>query len=326
MNVVIHRNGVKINELAEKLIDRKVKKLEQMLAHFNPELVSLRLELNDIPRKGLFTARTVLALPGTALRAEKEGKDLPAVLSETFDRLFREVKKYKEFLRREPEYRRKRPGFKEKMMQVALPEEIEETFMEMVNRNMERLYNFALREVRNRIYQGLIKPGDISVPDVLDEAILQVSAQLPERLEEKWVVRELFRHIIRILNRVVQEKRVRVAPLEKRLQPDDIDTELYEYYQPDEVLRLEDVIPDPDAPTPDQVVESETVQRIIEHALAQLPNRWRQALTLMEFENFSPEEVAMIQNSTSEEVKREVEMAREFLKKKMEEYGLKWQT
>ncbi|MBW1933552.1 MAG: HPF/RaiA family ribosome-associated protein, partial [Deltaproteobacteria bacterium] len=143
MNVVIHKNGVKISELAEKLIERKVKKLDQMLEHFNPDLVSLRLELNDIPRKGLFSARTVLALPGTTLRAEKEGKDLITVLGETFDSLLREVKKYKEFLRREPEYRRKRPDFKEKMMQVSLPEEIEEAYLEMVDRNMGRLYNFA---------------------------------------------------------------------------------------------------------------------------------------------------------------------------------------
>jgi len=45
---------------------------------------------------------------------------------------------------------------------------------------------------------------------------------------------------------------------------------------------------------------------------------------LIELEGFSPEEVAMIQDRSVEEVKKEVEMARAFVSEKLADLGFEW--
>jgi len=327
MKYELQRNGVEIGVQEEKLIQRKLEKLDRLLEHFNEDLVFLRIYLDKIEKRHLYNVRLVLEVPNHNLRAEKQGKDLVGVTNETFDALFREVNKLKEFLRREPEYRRRqRPSYKEKLAQVDLTGEIQETFEEMVEKNLPRLYNFALREIQHQIYQGFIKPGDISVPDVLDEAIVRVSRELPAELEEQWVRRQLYRRTIQVIREWIRERRIRVAPLEKKLEPTDIDTELYEYYQPDDVVRLEDVIPDSSAFPPDEVVEEDDIMLAIDHALSLLPNDWRQAFSMVEVEGFTPEEVAMIQGKPEDQINKEVEMTREFLKGKLAEMGFKWRV
>ncbi len=117
MNCIIQRNGLKINALGENLIRRKVQKLERLLESFHPELVLFTIHFDRVARKELIATRLVLELPHKTLRAEKQSRDVVQSISEAFDALWRELKQYKAFLRREPEYRRKqRPNPKERFL------------------------------------------------------------------------------------------------------------------------------------------------------------------------------------------------------------------
>ncbi|NOX88596.1 MAG: sigma-70 family RNA polymerase sigma factor [Calditrichaeota bacterium] len=326
MKYELIKRDISTNAEFGKLIRRKIDKLDRLLEHFNSDLLFLKINLDRIKKRKRFIVRLVLDVAGRYLRAKKEGADLVGAANEAFDALIREVNKYKEFLRHEPEYRRKtRPNYKERLAAMSLTAGLQEAYEKYAEEIMPRLYNFALKEIRNRIYQGRIKQGDISVGDVLDEAVVRVSENVANagKFEEKEARRKLYREIIKIINQWIKERGSRLTFLEKRLKPQDIDTEIYEYYQPDEIVYVEDVIPD-NAETPEEEVEAEEMQKVIDRVISMMPDQWRQAFTLIELDQFSPEEVAMIQDRTTDEVERELESARGFIKEKLADFGFEW--
>ncbi len=326
MKYEIIKRDVVLDAETEKLIQRKLEKIERLLENFNEDLFFLRINYDQIKKRKRYNIRLMLQVVGRYLRVKKDGPDLTAVTNEAFDALIREIKKFKEFLRNEPEFRRKiRPTYKEKINKAQLKEEVQEAFERYVEQIMSRLYSFALKEIRNRVYQGQLKPGDIQVKDVLDEAIVQVSESIKDATEfkEREVRKELYRHIIRIINRWTQERRSQLSMLDKTIPPEEIDTELYEFYQPDDIVHVEDIIPDT-IETPEEELEDEEMQKAIDQVISMMPDKWRQAFRLIELEGFSVEEVAMIQDRTPEDVKKTLEMARAFLAEKIEDLGFVW--
>ncbi len=326
MKYEIIKRDVALDAETEKLIQRKLEKIEKLLENFNEDLFFLRINYDQIKKRKRYNIRLMLQVVGRYLRVKKDGPDLTAVTNEAFDALIREIKKFKEFLRNEPEFRRKiRPTYKEKINKAQLKEEVQEAFERYVEQIMSRLYSFALKEIRNRVYQGQLKPGDIQVKDVLDEAIVQVSESIKDATEfkEREVRKELYRHIIRIINRWTQERRSQLSMLDKTIPPEEIDTELYEFYQPDDIVHVEDIIPDT-IETPEEELEDEEMQKAIDQVISMMPDKWRQAFRLIELEGFSVEEVAMIQDRTPEEVKKTLEMARAFVAEKIEDLGFVW--
>ena len=93
--------------------------------------------------------------------------------------------------------------------------------------------------------------------------------------------------------------------------------EIMYFYQPDEALKLEDVVADPAALTPQDVVEDAEVTHILYNYLKELPDSQRKAYTLVAIEGYSPDEVAMIMQLKPEKVNKLVEQARESLQQKL---------
>jgi actin-like ATPase involved in cell morphogenesis len=51
--------------------------------------------------------------------------------------------------------------------------------------------------------------------------------------------------------------------------------EILDFYQPDEDLKVEDIVPDLEVPTPEQVMETKELQTCVREALLELPRQWR---------------------------------------------------
>ncbi len=321
---IVH-NGIAVDEHTQNALERKIQKLEKMLEKFDPDMVKLRIKFEKHSKREEYNVDIILDLPNKTLRASKRADKLSKAANEAFNSLFREVKKFKAFLRHEPDYKRKiRPTYKEMLLKTSTPEETQELYLDFIEKHFQRFYNFAYREIRNRIYQGLLKPGELMVQDVLDEAILKISEEVEPNFNEKEVREKIYRTIESIIKRKVKEIRFRRVPLEKTVEVHDLDTELYEYYQPDDVVKIEDVIPDPNSPEPEDWYEEEEIEETVDRVISLLPNRWRQALQLVEMEGFTPEEVSMIQGVPPEVVKQEVENAKQYIREKLQDYGLKW--
>ena len=62
-------------------------------------------------------------------------------------------------------------------------------------KNYPRFYNYALREIRFRMYQGFAKPGDIKVGEVLDDALVRVADRLVVPCSDQYMLRYFYDEI-----------------------------------------------------------------------------------------------------------------------------------
>jgi ribosome-associated translation inhibitor RaiA len=90
-------------QLRQKL-DEKISKLETHLAHFPPDAVKLRVNLQHHRKKMGFSAGLTLHLPSNVLAAEKFGPDPIPAFDQAMKALLREVSNLKASLRRESEF------------------------------------------------------------------------------------------------------------------------------------------------------------------------------------------------------------------------------
>jgi RNA polymerase sigma factor (sigma-70 family) len=99
--------------------------------------------------------------------------------------------------------------------------------------------------------------------------------------------------------------------------------EILDFYEPDEDLKVEDVIPDIDVPTPEEESETRELQSCVDAALAALPKEWRRALRLHYVEGRDGAELSRALGRPEPEVDRLLEHARAYLRQKLLEAGLK---
>jgi ribosomal subunit interface protein len=92
----------------DQVIERHIQKLEKLLAHFSPDLVHLRGALESNGTHSNTVCSLNLALPTGQIHARQEGKNLMTDLQACFSHLNQQLKKHKEGLRREEDWKRQR--------------------------------------------------------------------------------------------------------------------------------------------------------------------------------------------------------------------------
>ena len=97
--------------------------------------------------------------------------------------------------------------------------------------------------------------------------------------------------------------------------------EILDFYQPDEALKLEDLVPDIGAATPERQVENEELRRLVANVLREMPGEWRQALVLHDLQNRPPADIAKETGKPESEVDRIVSSAREYLRQRLASSG-----
>ncbi len=174
---------------------------------------------------------------------------------------------------------------------------------------------------------GDLLPGELTPQEIVDAVVLRgyrEFTQRPPTLEvDRWLLKLVLEELGSEIKRLKAE-RDKVMYLEETI-PEEVfeeggvllDDEIYEFYQPDEKLHLEDILPDPHIPTPEQVAESRDLQRYINQTLAQLPCVWRTIFVLHYCEELSITEIASVTGLHEDEVQRNLEYAREFLRQKL---------
>ncbi len=96
---------------------------------------------------------------------------------------------------------------------------------------------------------------------------------------------------------------------------------MFEYWQPDELLRMEDVVPDA-AISPDAVAARNELHEIVGKLLSQLPNQWRRTVLLARVDDVPVNNIARLLNTPEGEVRSWLDHADAFLKARLEEVGL----
>jgi ribosome-associated translation inhibitor RaiA len=92
--------------------ERHVKKMEKLLKRYKPDLVQLHGGIDKHPRKEEYQFTLNLSLPTATLHATGEGPDVRACMKAAFAEIEAQIKKHVALLRKDYEWKRKRPRAK----------------------------------------------------------------------------------------------------------------------------------------------------------------------------------------------------------------------
>ncbi len=189
----------------------------------------------------------------------------------------------------------------------------------LVSDYLRPLLNYARRRIRFFEALGVLPRGQVRAEEIADAAFAEaLSAIKTRRAPEEPLYPWLRRLARRALEAMVRDAR-------RRRQERSLEEELHSPRVTDEgegrPLRLIDVIPDPNAPIPAEVVEGEDFQLVLAGLLGDLPESWREPFLLHVRDGYSLREVARMEGITVAQARRRVDLAREYLRARvLEEY------
>ena len=109
MKLFIRHSIEEWREPVETETQRHVVKLEKLLKRYVPDLVQLHGDIEKHPRKENYIFSVNLSLPTGTLHATGEGAEVRGSVKSAFAELEAQIKKHMALLRKDYEWKRKRP-------------------------------------------------------------------------------------------------------------------------------------------------------------------------------------------------------------------------
>jgi DNA-directed RNA polymerase specialized sigma24 family protein/ribosome-associated translation inhibitor RaiA len=317
----------------EKDIQHQIERLQKRLQVFRPELIHLKGVVEEIsPREGTSVSLN-LRLPSGQLAVQVSAPTAAAAVKSAFEDLLLQVNKHKEILRASHKWQRGRRGdsarpgvrvsevpFEHTLAAVFPPTISADDIRSYVNINLGRLERFVEREIYFREAQDAVPPDTLTKEEVIDETIaaaLGNGQEKPERLAlEPW----LYRLALRALDDLSrpEESDGHAVHLEDSARPRNVkgsDESELQFHQPDESITGATVIPDSRVATPEQILASDEMLRLIASALRDLGSGPREAFILHTIEGFSVDEIVAISGHPTDLVISFISAARDHLRK-----------
>ncbi|HLV85761.1 MAG TPA: hypothetical protein VKV39_02215 [Candidatus Sulfotelmatobacter sp.] len=317
----------------EKDVLHQIEKLQKRLQVFRPELVHLRGVVEEVsPREGTSVSLN-LRLPSGQMAVQTKAPAATSAVKNAFEDLLQQLNKHKQILRASHKWQRGKRGssarsapgvpqvpFEKTLAAVYPPTVSGDDVRSYVNVNLARLERFVEREIYFRETQDQVPAGSLSKEEVIDETIaaaLGDGGEKPERLAlEPWLYRlalnaldDLCRADESNDNAVVLEQSARRPNVKASDEPE------LQFHQPDESITGETVIPDARVSTPEQILASDEMLRLIASSLRDLGSGPREAFILHAVEGFTIEEIMGITGLPAERVLAFISAAREHLRK-----------
>jgi DNA-directed RNA polymerase specialized sigma24 family protein len=165
------------------------------------------------------------------------------------------------------------------------------------------------------------------VDDILDEVLARASADPNLQKPGAKVLPELYRIAIEVAKDVAARERSRRRKLSLEVPPPreptdrEIDETFYDWYQPDEVTKLEDLIADPST-IPEELVGRQELNQLVDSIIASMPAEWRRALILSRVEGMPLSAVAHSLNTTEDVVRDWLGRSDNYLRARLRDEGL----
>lgn len=224
-----------------------------------------------------------------------------------------------------------KPDSGERKRAVPAEQRNRETFFSLVNQYLPTLYRFARHELAYFQAVGDLEPGALTPEDVVDTVVLRGYGDFVKDPDARKIRGRLIRlaaEYIELEARNRSAEHERAVPLEQHVPstpPAEWVTmqgeEMRYFYEPDEYLKLEDVIADVDVPTPEQEIERREIWRCVNRTLAQMPPPWRRAVLLSQVERLNDEELAIALGEPPAQTRRILEQARNYLREQLIKAG-----
>jgi RNA polymerase sigma factor (sigma-70 family) len=315
----------------EQYLQSQIDKLGPRLQVFNPDMISLHGLIEEAPKSG-FTVAVNLRLPAGQMVARASAETLHAAIRVAFADLTEQLGKHKEHLRSQYRYPRVRGEERKRIEpQVAFEDTVAAVKLEkisngdvtgFVNANLERLRRYVVRELRFRRDSGQRRLDEISVEEVIDEAIasaLDEHRQRPEKIAlEPWLYRLSRSAMDRLGNQLESGAHaVRLHEAEMPAAGDADNEEMLQFYHPDESVTNESLIADRRGSTPEDDASRDELMAMVERALRGATPEQREAFLLFTLEGFRLAEIASITERTVEQVQHDIKVAREHLRRSL---------
>lgn len=316
---------------AEQYLQTQIEKLGPRLHVFNPDMVSLRGLIEEAPKSG-FTVSLNLRLPSGQMAARASAALLNSAIRIAFEDLTEQLHKHKEHLRSHYRYPRVRGSERqpiepqarfEDTVAAVKPETISNIDVAgFVNANLERLRLYVERELRFRRDSGQRRLEEVSIEEVIDEAIanaLDEHRPRPEKIAlEPWLYRLSRSAMDRLGNQLdAKLNPVRPTPGEALPTLDAADEEMLQFHHPDESVTVESLIADRHGSTPEDEASREELMTMVERSLRGASAVQREAFLLFTLEGFKLTEIAAITDCPVSQVQADISTAREHLRRSL---------
>jgi RNA polymerase sigma factor (sigma-70 family) len=314
----------------EKDIQHQIERLRKRLQVFRPDLVHLKGAIEELsPREGASVSLN-LRLPSGQMAVHSNAPTAAAAVKIAFEDLLQQLNKHKALLRSSHKWtRRQNDASQRRNISVPFEQTLAAVFPPMVssddvrsyvNANLSRLERFVEREIFFRETSDQLAPGSLSKEEVIDEAIaaaLGDDQEKPERLAlEPWLYR-LAKQALDELSRPdgTNGGAVHLEDSARKQNVRASDEAELQFHQPDEAITEETIIADDRVATPEQIVGSDEMMRLIACALRDVKPAHREAFILHAIEGFSVDEISAITGATPENILLFISAARDHLRK-----------
>lgn len=216
----------------------------------------------------------------------------------------------------------------------AVEQRTRELFLPLIGRHLNGLYHYVRHQLAYLQSVGDLLPDELTPEDVVDAVLLRAYREFvndpPERKIRSWLIRLAREHLTAEVRRLRGE-RERTVHIEEDIPetpPEEyvstLGEEILYFHEPEEDLKLEDVIPDLKVPTPEQEAERAELRRCLEAALAGMPRTWRRALLLRHAAGLSGPALARALRKPPPDVERMLVTARAYLRQRLVESGCRF--
>jgi len=109
MKISLSYRGLETHNGFERLVTRQCEKMGKLLTAYDPDLVQCHGAVEFHRKKNRYALSVNLVLPSATLHAVYTAKDVHSTVQRAFRELESQLKKHKEKLRHDHEWKRKRP-------------------------------------------------------------------------------------------------------------------------------------------------------------------------------------------------------------------------
>jgi RNA polymerase sigma factor (sigma-70 family) len=210
-----------------------------------------------------------------------------------------------------------------------MTQRVREKFFTLARRQLGTLYRFVRHEIAYAESSGDLIAGELAPEEVVDAVIVRAYRAFPGESATRstgWLIgmaREQIEAEIARTRRRREEEPVHLEQDIPESPPAEavstLGEEILYFYQPDEDLKLEDVIPDLAVASPEQQAQALEQRALVRSLLVEMPSEQRRALMLRYAEGLSPSQVGAAIGRSRREVEELLEEGRRHLRRGLEE-------
>jgi RNA polymerase sigma factor (sigma-70 family) len=317
----------------KKRIEALVARIGKKVKSLAPDAVFLRCAVEQVPVHKLFRVSITLDVPQKTLAAKEETHDANAAISAAFEEIERQFDAYRE-LRGEQWWKQHHTREALRRLKIGGGEsgnQDREWFFALVNPHLDKLNEIVRHVLGIMEARGDLPGGSLDPEDIIGAALVRAYDVFSKDLAQGDIRSKLVRFALKEIDAEVRsmkrecERGISVERGVPETPPQEEVTTLGEnllyFYQPDEALKVEDVIPDLQTPSPEEEVERKELQDCVRRALGAMPREWQQALVLRYVLDLRSSELARALGKPNAEVERMLDAARGQLRATLSESG-----